>query len=71
MSLVWYAAYGSNLDAARMACYLAGGRPEGAVRDFPGCRDRRPARRDAATVLPGTLYFATHSPVWGGGRGFY
>ncbi|MEU8514993.1 histone deacetylase [Kitasatospora sp. NPDC048722] len=71
MSLVWYAAYGSNLDAARMSCYLAGGRPEGAARHYPGCRDPHPPRRDTATVLPGTLYFATHSPVWGGGRGFY
>lgn len=71
MSLVWYAAYGSNLDAARMACYLAGGRPEGGARHYPGCRDPRPPRRDAAVTLPGTMYFAWHSPTWGGGVCFY
>ncbi|MFJ4597978.1 histone deacetylase [Kitasatospora sp. NPDC088861] len=69
--LVWYAAYGSNLHAARLACYLRGGRPDGGARTYPGCRDRRPPRRDVATVLPGTLYFARESAVWGGGSGYY
>ncbi|MEE4541180.1 histone deacetylase [Streptomyces sp. V4-01] len=27
--------------------------------------------RDTAVALPGAVYFATHSPVWGGGRAFY
>ncbi|MEV7774604.1 histone deacetylase [Kitasatospora sp. NPDC086791] len=64
-------AYGSNLLAARLACYLRGGRPDGGARAYPGCRDRRPARRAVATVLPGTLYFAGRSRVWGGGSAFY
>ncbi|MFF7995651.1 histone deacetylase [Kitasatospora xanthocidica] len=69
--LVWYVAYGSNLHAARLACYLRGGRPDGAAHAQPGCRDRRPARRTVATALPGTLYFAGRSPAWGGGSAFY
>ncbi|MFJ2577424.1 histone deacetylase [Kitasatospora aureofaciens] len=69
--LVWYAAYGSNLHASRLACYLRGGRPEGGARAQPGCRDPRPPRRDVAAVLPGALYFARESAVWGGGIAFY
>jgi len=57
--LVWYVSYGSNMDAERLAQYLA------------GARDHRPPRGDAAVWLPGSIYFATHSPVWGGGRAFY
>lgn len=70
-ALVWYVAYGSNLHAARLACYLRGGRPDGGARTQPGCRDPRPPRRAVATVLPGTLYFAGHSLTWGGGSAFY
>ncbi|MFJ8623445.1 histone deacetylase [Kitasatospora sp. NPDC093550] len=69
--LVWYVAYGSNLHAARLACYLRGGRPDGGARTYPGCRDRSPARRSVATALPGTLYFADRSLTWGGGSAFY
>ncbi|MFJ2864308.1 histone deacetylase [Kitasatospora sp. NPDC087314] len=69
--LVWYAAYGSNLDSARFACYLRGGRPIGGAHTHPGCRDRRPPLRDVPSLLSGTLYFAQESAVWGGGRGFY
>ncbi|MER7754447.1 histone deacetylase [Kitasatospora sp. NPDC097643] len=68
---VWYVAYGSNLHAARLTCYLSGGRPAGGARTHPGCRDRRPPRRDVPAVLPGALYFAGTSTVWGGGMGFY
>jgi len=68
---VWYTAYGSNTHAARLACYLAGGRPAGATRGYPGCRDGSPPRRSVPVELPGTVYFATRSPVWGGGRAFY
>ncbi len=68
---VWYAAYGSNMHGARLACYLAGGRPEGGARVYAGCRDASPPEGTAAVELPGAVYFATHSPVWGGGRAFY
>ncbi|MFI5645178.1 histone deacetylase [Kitasatospora sp. NPDC051705] len=70
-ALVWYAAYGSNLHAPRLARYLLGGRPEGGALACPGCRDPRPPLRDVPVLLPGLLYFATESAVWGGGRGFY
>jgi hypothetical protein len=68
---VWYTSYGSNTHAARLACYLTGGAPAGAARTYPGCRDRTPPRRSVPVELDGTVYFATHSPVWGGGRAFY
>lgn len=70
-ALVWYVAYGSNLRAARLACYLSGGCPDGGARTQPGCRDPRPPHRAVATALPGTLYFAGQSLTWGGGSAFY
>ncbi|MFB7589115.1 histone deacetylase [Streptomyces sp. NPDC056169] len=70
-SRVWYAAYGSNTHAERLGYYLAGGRPPGAARTFPGCRDPSPPERSVALLMPGRVYFATESPVWGGGRAFY
>jgi hypothetical protein len=69
--LVWYVSYGSNMHAARLNCYLAGGTPPGAQRSYPGCRDPRSPRRAVGCALAGGVYFATHSPVWGGGRAFF
>lgn len=69
--LVWYVSYGSNMNAARLNCYLAGGTPPGAQRANPGCRDPRPPRRVISCELAGGVYFATWSPVWGGGRAFF
>ncbi|WSS24387.1 histone deacetylase [Streptomyces sp. NBC_01190] len=54
-----------------MRSYLTGGRAPGGSRTYPGCRDPRPPERSVAVELPGTVYFATESPVWGGGRAFY
>ncbi|MDA5283221.1 histone deacetylase [Streptomyces sp. NPDC054904] len=68
---VWYASYGSNMHMDRLAAYIAGGTPPGATRTYPGCRDRRAPERSIAVELEGRLYFATESPVWTGGRGFY
>jgi len=68
---VWYAAYGSNLHAARLAVYLSGGIPEGGRRATSGCRDPRPPRASRAVEVPGGIFFATTSLVWGGGRAFY
>ncbi|MFC8717065.1 histone deacetylase [Kitasatospora sp. NPDC057198] len=70
-SLVWYAAYGSNMHADRLAHYIAGGRPHGGARTYPGCRDGRLPERTLPVLLPGTLYFALESTVWTGGMGFY
>ncbi|MEU9100119.1 histone deacetylase [Streptomyces sp. NPDC048361] len=55
----------------RLARYIEGGRPPGAARSYPGCRDRRPPVASVPVELPGALYFATRSPVWRGGRAFY
>lgn len=69
-TLVWYAAYGSNLDAERFACYLHGGSPKGSKGTNPGSRDPRPPRAESPIIVPGRLYFAGHSSVWGGSRAF-
>jgi hypothetical protein len=63
--------YGSNMAWARLACYLEGGRPPGARRHYPGARDRTLPREDRAIHLPGRLWFAGESTVWGGGMAFY
>jgi hypothetical protein len=68
---VWYVSYGSNMSWERLGCYLAGGRPPGAARSYVGARDRTLPRDDVAVELPGRLYFAGQSPVWGGGVAFY
>lgn len=70
-TLVWYVGYGSNLSAARLGCYLRGGRAPGAARTQPGSRDATPPRADRPVDLPGTVYFAWQSPTWGGGIAFY
>ncbi len=69
--LVWYVSYGSNLCADRFACYLAGGTPPGAARNHIGCTDPTPPRRSVPVWLPGGIYFALTSTVWGGGMAFY
>jgi hypothetical protein len=68
---IWYAAFGSNMHLARFACYIAGGRPAGGARRYPGCRDRRLPERSVPVALPGSLYFALESLVWSGGMAFY
>lgn len=69
--LVWYVSYGSNMNVARLSCYLQGGRPPGARIGYCGARDHTPPRDDAAVTLPGRLYFGRVSTVWGGGIAFY
>lgn len=71
MTLLWYAAYGSNLDPDRFSLYLTGGRPDGAHRAVPGARDGSPPQEQRAVVLPGAMFFAWESPTWGGGVAFY
>jgi hypothetical protein len=68
---VWYVAYGSNMAAARLACYLEGGCPPGGSRVNPGARDRTMPTRSEPVDLPGTTYFAGESPQWRGGVAFY
>ncbi|MBF6358327.1 histone deacetylase [Nocardia higoensis] len=68
---VWYAAYGSNLHAQRLAYYIEGGTPPGTNHVYPGFRDQTPPLKTRALTLPGTIYFAWNSPVWTGGVAFY
>lgn len=71
MERVWYVAYGSNLALDRFRCYLAGGRPAGGARVYPGCRDHSDPEQIAGVDVPGRLLFAGASKVWGGGSAFY
>ena len=68
---VWYASFGSNLHLARLRYYLAGGRPPGTSRTYPGARDPADPWASVAVTLPGEVYFAGESPVWTGGVAFY
>ncbi|MFD4434279.1 histone deacetylase [Nocardia sp. NPDC058497] len=68
---VWYAAYGSNMHAARFAYYRRGGTPPGTSHTYPGFRDPTPPAAVTALTLRGCLYFAWQSPVWTGGVAFY
>lgn len=68
---VWYVSYGSNMSRARLDCYLRGGCPDGGGRSYVGARDPRGPADRVAVRLPGTVYFAGESLVWGGGRAFY
>ena len=69
--LVWYVAYASNLSAARLRSYLAGGRPPGSRRTYQGGRDPSPPSASVRLDLPGTLVFSGRSRVWGGGMAFH
>lgn len=71
MTQVWYVSYGSNMAAARLACYLRGGSPAGGTRANPGARDSTLPTRSVPVDLPGTTYFAGRSPQWGGGVACY
>lgn len=68
-SLVWYAAYGSNLAAERFLTYVMGGpvpgSPTGKVQD--GARDTRRPQAWRPFSFAGALYFAEQSRQWGGG----
>lgn len=66
-ALVWYVSYGSNMFRDRLACYLQGGRPPGAFVTYPGARNPALPAQEIALELPGSIYFAGRSKVWGGG----
>jgi hypothetical protein len=68
---VWYVAYASNLGTERFRCYLAGGRPAGGLRTYPGCRDPADPAASFSFEHPGGLVFAGTSGVWGGGMAFF
>jgi len=68
--LVWYASYGSNMSGARFSFYLRGGQPPFAARSYPGARDGSDPRASRGVHVPGRVYFANESSVWGGGVAF-
>lgn len=70
-TLLWYAAYGSNLDADRFRCYLRGGCPPGATRTYPGAREPGDPLDVQPFRMRGELVFAWESPTWGGGIAFH
>lgn len=63
---VWYAAYGTNTDFARLAVYVGGGRPPGGSRTYLGCRDTTRPEAGVPVLLPGLVQFAGRSSAWGG-----
>ncbi len=69
-SLVWYVSYGSNLNRARFLTYILGGTPPGSQVGQRGCADQTLPRGDRAIEIPYELYFAGHSPHWGGHSAF-
>lgn len=71
MKRLWYVAYGSNLSRERFDCYLRGGRPAQARRNYPGCRDPQSSQADVPVLIPGGLRFVGESSVWGGGLAVY
>lgn len=66
-ALVWYVSYGSNMFRDRLSCYLQGGCPPGAFVTYPGARDPALPAQEMGLELPGSIYFAGSSKVWGGG----
>jgi hypothetical protein len=64
--LVWYAAYGSNVDQARFLTYLAGGPVPGADDVQAGAADPTPPRREEPHRFGRGIRFAHHSRRWKG-----
>lgn len=70
-NLVWYASYASNLSWYRFSHYLEGGVLAETGRHHDGARDPSAPREMQQMLLAGTVYFATESTFWGGGRALY
>lgn len=64
---IWYASYGSNLLEKRFSCYIAGGTPPGAQREYLGCTDRTLPEASKPISINHDLYFARKSKTWHGG----
>ncbi|WP_373059634.1 hypothetical protein [Zunongwangia sp. H14] len=68
---VWYACYGSNIQEKRFLCYIEGGTPAGAIRNFAGCSNRAAPRENHPVTINREMYFAKEAITWnGGGIGF-
>jgi succinyl-diaminopimelate desuccinylase len=67
---VWYVTYGAGLSKENFACILAGGKPVGGRREYPGCRDKSMPIKDTFISLQHNLYFAGSSHYWDGGHAY-
>ncbi len=63
---VWYAAYGSNCDDARLLTYLQGGVLPETGQDHPGSAQPAPPRDWLPLTVARALGFGGHSAAWGG-----
>jgi len=65
-NLVWYVSYGSNLSWSRFLCYIQGGTPKGAKRQYAGCTNKSLPLASGKYQIKHQIYFAKNSPIWGG-----
>ena len=65
-ALVWYAAYGSNVDRRRFVTYLSGGPVPGTGDVQAGALDTAPPRRVEPYRFSQSIRFAHHSRRWNG-----
>ncbi|WP_259065006.1 hypothetical protein HDF24_00260 [Mucilaginibacter sp. X4EP1] len=63
-NLVWYASYGSNINKERFLCYIRGGQPNGAAKEYAGCSDPTLPSGDEELYINSQLYFAKSSGNW-------
>ena len=64
---IWYACYGSNIREERFLCYINGGTPPGAIRNFTGCADKTKPKESRKIKIHREMYFAKESVTWNGG----
>ncbi len=70
MNMLWYAAFGSNVNRDRFLEYIRGGTSRFNGAPLPGCRNAQDPIRDYALAINRELYFARFSERWGGGVAF-
>lgn len=64
---IWYACYGSNIMEERFMCYIQGGTPAGAVKNFQGCSDKTKPKDSKPFIINREMYFAKEAETWNGG----
>jgi hypothetical protein len=70
MDMLWYAAYGPNVNRDRLLELIHGGKSRFNGQVYPGCRNKRDPIRDYAMVIRHEMYFARNSDAWGGALAF-
>ncbi|MCA0984321.1 hypothetical protein LCL89_09710 [Halobacillus yeomjeoni] len=66
-NLVWYASFGSNINADRFLCYIQGGKPELSNDTERGCRDATLPRNEKPFIMNHPVFFAKEAARWNGG----